>query len=210
MPTVALEEIDRSSKKLLILTLISGTLALLFVCVGIGTPKWESSYVNTSDGSYALSNTANFFYTCSFTKGVFNNCTSRTEYLKGYPRYSISFPWARDYNSHLQSAAGLCTVAILILALSLVVTLVILVHSLFAWTNLASPLLFFITCLLMTAGLAEGSRCLLFNDYSANLYQTGYLLSIFSLFISAFVTGRIHFFRKQEEENLMKTKLIRK
>jgi hypothetical protein len=52
----------------------------------------------------------------------------------------------------------------------------------------------------MLAGMAEGSRYLLYNDCSANLYQAGHLFTIFSLFLSAFTAGRIHFFRMKEEE----------
>ncbi|UJR14616.1 hypothetical protein I4U23_001610 [Adineta vaga] len=204
MSTVLLEKIDNFSQKILILTCILGILALLFVCVGIGTPKWESSYINTSGGSYTLSTTASFFYTCHFTNGIFNNCTSRTENLTDYPRYSTSSRWMRDYNVRIQNAAALCTVAILFLAFALVATVILIFHPSFAWINLASPILFFVACLFMTAGMAEGSRYLLFNDYSANLYQTGHVLNILSLFSSAFATGRIHYFRKQEEEKLMK------
>jgi hypothetical protein len=83
--------------------------------VGIGTPKWESSYTSTGGGLYALANTANFFYTCSFTNGSYNNCTSRTVNLTDYPRYSSAYPWMTDYNLRMQNAAGLCIFAILFL-----------------------------------------------------------------------------------------------
>jgi hypothetical protein len=66
------------------------------------------------------------------------------------------------------------------------------------WVTLIPPAFFFLACLFMLAGMAEGARYLLYNDYSANLYQTGHLLTMFSLFLSAFAAGRIHFSRWTE------------
>jgi hypothetical protein len=44
----------------------------------------------------------------------------------------------------------------------------------------------------MVAALAEGSRVTTYNSYSANLVQTGHLLTIFSMGLIAFVSGRLH------------------
>jgi hypothetical protein len=68
------------------------------------------------------------------------------------------------------------------------------------WTNFLPPSVFFLACLFMLAGMAEGSHYLLFNDYSTNLYQAGSLFTTLALLLSAFVSGRIHFFRMREEE----------
>ena len=47
----------------------------------------------------------------------------------------------------------------------------------------------FVTCLFMLAGLAEGTRVLLYNGYAASVYQRAHLLTTFSLLISALVGG---------------------
>lgn len=78
---MSLEKADSFSQKIAFIAVFTGALALLLICVGIGTPKWESSYTSTGGGLYALSSTANIFYTCSFTNGTYNNCTTRSTNL---------------------------------------------------------------------------------------------------------------------------------
>ena len=52
--------------------------------------------------------------------------------------------------------------------------------------------LLFLAALFMVAALAEGSRVTLYNSYSANLVETGHLLTIFSMGLVAFASGRLH------------------
>ncbi len=54
------EKIDNLSQKIVFIAVAFGALALLLVCMGIGTPKWESSYTSTGGGLYALANTGIF------------------------------------------------------------------------------------------------------------------------------------------------------
>lgn len=196
---MALAKVDSLSQKIAFIAVAFGTVALILVCVGIGTPKWDSTYSDTGNGTYALASTANFFYTCSFTNGSFNNCTTRTSNLTNYPGYSSTYPWAVDYNLRMQNAAGLCIVAIIFLAFGIVMTIIMALIPLEKLVNLLAPIFFFLACLFMLAGMAEGSRYLLYNDYSANLYQSGFLFTILTLFISTLAAGRIHFFRMKEE-----------
>ena len=197
---MSLEKIDGFTQKVIFIALALAAIALLLVCIGIGTPNWESSYTSTGTGAYALAGTANFFYTCSFTNGTFNNCTSRTTNLINYPRYATTIPWMTDYNLRMQNAAGLCIVAIIFLVAGIVMTIIMALIPLSMWINLLSPILLFCACLFMLAGMAEGARYLLFNDYAANLYQAGHLFTILSALISAFAVGRIHLIRMKEEQ----------
>lgn len=197
---MTLAKIDSLSQKIAFIAVVFGVIALILVCVGIGTPKWELTYTDTGLGTYALATTANFFYTCSFTNGTFNNCTSRTNNLTNYPGYSSAYPWQTDYNLRMQNAAGLCVVGIVFVAFGIIMTVIMALIPLSILVNLLAPILFFLACLFMLAGMAEGSRYLLYNGYSANLYQSGHLFTILALFFSTFAAGRIHFFRMKEEE----------
>ena len=199
-PKTNLEKIDGFTQKVIFIAVAVGAIALLLVCVGIGTPNWESSYISIGSGAYAQLGTANFFYTCSFTNGTYNNCTSRTTNLTNYPRYTSTAPWMTDYNLRMQNAAGLCIVGIVFLFFGIVITLLMAFISFSLWLNLLSPILIFCACLFMLAGMAEGVRYLLFNDYAANLYQAGHLLTMLTLLISAFAAGRIHLVRMKEEQ----------
>ncbi|CAF1203371.1 unnamed protein product [Rotaria sordida] len=194
-----IDKIDNLSRKIAFIAVIFGVIALVFVCVGISTPNWESSYTNTGVASYSLSGTANFFFTCHFTNGSYNNCTTRTGNLIGYPRYSSSYSWMTDYYVRIQNAAGLCIVGILFLGFGTIMTLIMAIIPLSTWINLIPSISLFFACLFMLAGMAEGSRYLLYNNYSANLYQTGHLFTMLTLFLTAFTTGRIHFSRMKEK-----------
>jgi hypothetical protein len=197
---MTLAKIDGLNQRLAFIAVAIGVVALILVCVGIGTPKWESTYTSTGNGTYALASTANFFYACSYTNGTFNNCTTRSNNLTNYPGYSSIYPWEVDYNLRMQNAAGLCIAGIIFLALAIAMTVVMALRPLATLLNLISPILFFLACLFMLAGMAEGSRYLLYNDYSANLYQAGHLFTILALTISTLAAGRIQFFRMKEEQ----------
>lgn len=194
------EKIEPGNRMIAFVAIAFGGIGLILICIGIGTPKWESTYVDIGSDSYALAYTANFFYTCSFTNSTFNSCTSRTGNLTNYPRYSSTLPWMTDYNLRMQNAAGLCVVGIVFLLAGLIMTGLMVFIKFETYKNLISPALLFLACLFMLAGLAEGSRYLLYNDYSANLYQAGHLFTILAFGISTFVSSRIYFLRVQEEE----------
>jgi hypothetical protein len=201
---MALNKIDRLTQIVAFVAAGIGIVALILLCVGIATPNWESSYAITTSPSYAVSGTANFFYTCVVTNGSYN-CTSRTTNLTNYPRYSSAYPWMVDYNLRMQNAASLCVVGILFLVFAIVATLVIAFIPFSTWINLVPPALFFLAALFMLAGMAEGARYLLSNDYSVNLFQAGHLFTILALFLSAVAGGRIHLFRMTEEIEHAKT-----
>ncbi len=89
-----------------------------------------------------------------------------------------------DYNLRMQDAAGLCIFAILFLFIAVIATFIMALIPLSMWINFLPATLFFFACLFMLAGMAEGLRYLLYNDYSANLYQAGHLFTMFALFLT--------------------------
>ena len=54
----------------------------------------------------------------------------------------------------------------------------------------------------MLAALAEGSRTILYNGYSAKLYQAAHVISIFSLLSSAYASGKRTLLAKLPDEIL--------
>ena len=190
---------DRRSQIIAFIAVGFGIAALVLVCVGIGTPRWYSEYYSYGNGTYVKTNSVNFFYTCGvFTNGTTNNCTNRESSLYLYPGYSTANPWMTDYYQRMQNAGALCIVGIIFLALGTLATLIMAFIFFPTWASPIPPALLFLACLFMLAGMAEGSRYLIYNDYSANLYQTGHLLTMFTLLLSSFAAGRIHFSRMTE------------
>lgn len=189
---------DSLSRKICFIAVAFGIAALVLVCVGIATPNWDAQYISTGGGNYVKVATTNFFYACTFeTNGTLRNCTNRDGSLYGYPGYSASNPnpWMSDYYQRMQNAAALCIVGIGLLFLGTLATLLMAMMYFHTWVTVIPPVLLFLACLFMLAGMAEGARYFLYNDYSANLYQTGHLLTMFTLLLSAFAAGRIHFSR---------------
>lgn len=193
---------DSLSQTIAYIAVAFGVAALVLTCVGISTPRWQSDYYTPGDGTYVKTGSANFFYACVvYPNGTLLNCTNRGGSLFGYSTYSAADPWKADYYQRMQNAGAMCIVGIIFLFLGTLVTL-IMAHVYFqTWVTLIPPGLLFLACLFMLAGMAEGSRYLFYNDYSANLYQTGHLLTMFTLFLSAFAAGRIHFSRWTEAGN---------
>lgn len=187
---------DKVSQTIAFIAVAFGAIALVLVCVGIATPNWQTTYVSSSNTSFYVGARTNFFYSCTFwNNGTLINCTNRDNNLYGYPGYSANNAWMSDYNRRIQNAGALCIVGIIFLFFGTIATLVMALDYLPVWINILPPGLLFLACLFMLAGMAEGSRYFLYNDYSANLFQTGHLLTMFALFLSAFAAGRINFSR---------------
>ena len=184
---------DNKSRIIAFIAVGFGSIALLLACVGIGTPRWYSTYELNNNATYVKTNSANFFYTCSVNQnGTTNNCTNRDGTLFLYPGY-IAGTYMTDYYQRMQNAGSLCIVGILFLFFGTLATLMMALLYFKEWVTLIPPALLFLACLFMLAGKAEGSRYLLYNDYSSSLFHTGHLLTMFTLFLSAFAAGRIDF-----------------
>jgi len=177
----------------ILISVIFGGIALLLACVGIGTPNWQSAHV-TIDGQTFTINTANFFYACHFyTNGTLISCQSRSSDRNINQYYPIDARWNEtEWNQYLDSAAGLCIVGIIFIFFGTITTLLMIMANWPGWIYLIGPICLFIACLFMLAGMAQGAYVLYYNDYSANLYQTAHLLTIFSFLISCIAAGRLY------------------
>lgn len=186
---------DNFSKLLAFISVGLSALALLLACIGIGTPNWQTTYTYQVAGRAEILTTNNFFYTCVFSTNGNVTCYNRNDSLIGYTNSPFSgyYTSTNDTNARLQNAAGLCVVGILFITFGTVATLVMAILPLYVWFNLIPPLLLFLACLFTMAGLAEGARVLLYNDYASALYETAHLFTILSFGICSLAAGRIHF-----------------
>ena len=193
---------DGISRILAFVSVGFGALALLLACVGIGTPAWQTGYTTTG-GSLQATSYNNFFYACTglgtnFT--CYNRNASFTNYAFQFTYFASGLSAANDTSTRFQNAAGLSIVGLLFIFFGTVATLIMAILALYTWFNLIPPALLFLACLFMLAGLAEGSRVLIYNDYAANLYQTAHLLTILSFGLSSLAAGRFHFERMYAEK----------
>jgi hypothetical protein len=175
------------------ISVIFGGIALLLACVGIGTPNWQSTQA-TVDGQTQTIRTANFFYACSsYPNGTSIGCTSRSSDRNINQYYPIDATGNQtEWNQHLDRAAGFCIVGIIFIFFGTIAMLPMISGDWVVWIYLIGPICFFIACLFMLAGMAEGAYVLYYNDYSANLYQTAHLLTIFSFLMSCIASGRLY------------------
>ncbi|CAF1468789.1 unnamed protein product [Adineta steineri] len=187
---------DKTSKILAFVAVGFGVIALLFLCIGVGTVRW---YTAGAAGSNYIVTGLNFFTYCTYdpTTGSQTTCTSRTASwhpvcdTNNYPTTTVVNSYS-DCNNRIRNAAALTIVGIIFLAFGIVLTLVMAFGILSEWfLNYIPAALLFLACLFMLAGLAEGARYVTYNGYSASLYETGHLLTMLSLFLSATAGGRI-------------------
>ena len=184
----------RTNFGLIIISAAAGAVAFLLTAVGIGTANWQTTEGQTSDGKSFTNSTANFFYACTLdTNGEVINCGQRSQNMTIEQYYSIrgASESPRDWNRHLNAAAGLCIIGIILVFSGTLATSLMLAGQSLPWIHPVAPAMLFSACLFMLAGLAEGSRVLQYNGSSASLYQTGHLLTIFSFLCSAFAGGRL-------------------
>ena len=165
------------------IAVVLSLIAIILACIGIGTPAWQTTYSDAPNNTSPLT-TTNYFYMCY---AINASCTT-------YKYSSESF-------LHLRQASGLSIVGILFLAFGTIATYVLAITS-FDWSSnmkdtrhydlqiILGPLCLLIGTIIMLAALAEGSRAILHNGYSANLYQTAHVISIFALLASAYASGR--------------------
>lgn len=188
---------------LICLCLVFGGIALLFACVGIGTPNWQVAEV-IIDGQRHIISTANFFSACRFNPdGSLISCGYRTSDRNINQYYPIDARGNQtEWNQHLDSAAGLCIIGIFFIFLGIIASILMCVLNLATWLYLIGPVSFFLACLFMLAGMAEGAYVLYYNSYSANLYQTAHLLTIFSFLVSCISAGRLFSFPNQKDFDL--------
>jgi hypothetical protein len=182
-----------STQVLILIAVIFGATALALSCIGIGTPNWQTTSINTTIGEMRITNTANFFYACRLNLiGEVLSCGDRSTNSNIALYYKITTTGNEtDWNLHLNTAAGFSIMGIIFIFLGTIATLSMFYADRGEWILLVAPTFLFVACLFMLTGLAEGSRVLQYNGYSANLYETAHLLTIFSFLVSAIIAGRL-------------------
>ena len=186
--------------QLLIITgVLAGAIALLLACVGIGTPNWQVEYKNTTLGELHIVRTANFFYACRMNLAGENlGCGERASNSNIAQYYSINGTGNETiWNWHLNSAAGLSIMGIIYTLFGIVATMLMLFGDRAEWIYVVAPGFYFLACLFMLAGLAEGSRVLLSNGFSAHIFQSAHAMTMFSFLICCITAGRLFHLPRQ-------------
>ncbi|CAF2560645.1 unnamed protein product [Rotaria sp. Silwood2] len=178
---------------------ILGLCALILACIGIGTPAWQIVYSDAPNNTSPFTST-NFYYTCYAGNA---SCTN--------------YPYSTDDYIHLRLASGLGIVGILFLTFGIIGTYILGLYPFIGPAKfqdsryydlyvLSGPFCLFIATITMLAALAEGSQTVLYNGYSANLYQTAHVISIFVLLGSAYASGRRSLISSSGMEPLLNNK----
>jgi hypothetical protein len=203
-------KLNTSNLVLVSMSVIFGAIALALACIGIGTPNWQITSANMTNGEMYTISTANFFYACRLNSdGEVLSCGQRSTNRNILQYYIINARGNEsELNLHLNTAAGLSIIGIIFIFFGTITTLLMFCGDRAAWIFLIAPSYFFLACLFMLAGLAEGARVLEYNGYAANLYETAYLLTIFSFLINTIVAGRLFdpHFKPQQHKKIKRTK----
>ena len=171
-------------------------IAIILACIGVGTPSWQIVYSDAPNNTLTTT-TTNFYYMCYASNST---CTSS--------------PYSRESYIHLRQASGLAIVGILFLFFGTIGTCLIGLRSADDSLNIKGtrrhdlhiflgPLCLFIGTITILAALAEGSKTIVYNGYSAKLYQTAHVVSIFALLSSAYASGRRSLLVKNPHEELL-------
>lgn len=185
---------ERINFLLIIISAATSAIAFLSTAVGIGTAYWQTTEGQTNDGISYMNSTANFFYACKVNADrVVISCDQRSQNMTIEHYYSIQGASGNptDWNRHLNAAGGLSIIGIILVFSGTICTILMFGSPSLPWIVVVAPTMLFSACLFMIAGLAEGSQVLQYNGSSANLYQMGHLLAIFSFLCSSFVGGRL-------------------
>ena len=171
-PTAGL--VDSLSRILVFMASLFSIIALVLSIVGTATHSW---YYNQDSNGNTLS--YNFFTQC--TGNLLNDSSN-----------CIDMQRNTVIGLGTQHAAGLLVVALCLLGLGTLITLSMNFIQITGLLAFIAPIVLFLAALFMLAALAEGSRVTTYNSYSANLVETGHLLTIFSMGLVAFASGQLH------------------
>jgi hypothetical protein len=171
VPSLAMDPLSR----VVVLTAGLFTIPALTLSI-VGTATYSWYYDQDSSG-----NTLNYNFFTECTGNVLNGSSN-------------CFDMQRNTGLGLgtQHAAALLVVALCLLGLGMLITLAMNFIQLTGILAFIAPIILFLAALFMVGALAEGSRVTLYNSYSANLVETGHLLTIFSMGLIAFAGGRLH------------------
>lgn len=147
-----------------------------FVLLVVGTATYSWYYSQDSTG-------ATLYY------NLFTLCTGNI--LNGSSN-CYDMPRSTALGIGTQHAGGLLVVAICLLGIGMFIILSMNFIQLTGILAFITPILLFLAALFMVGVFAEASRVTTYNSYSANLAETGHLLTIFSMGLVAFASGRLH------------------
>ncbi len=170
----SLPRMDPCSRILIITVSFFSIAALALAIVGMLTYYWY--YYQDSNGNILYYN-------------LFTQCTGN---VKNGSSICTDIPRQTDLGLGTLYAAALFVVAISLLGCGMLVTLAMHFVQLTGILLFVAPILLFLAALFMVVAFAEGSRVTTYNSYSAILVQTSHLLTIFSMGVIAFVSGRLH------------------
>ena len=171
---VSRNQTDPLSRLLILIGGLIAVVALVLAIVGTATYSWY--YTQDGNGN---TRSYNLFTLCT---GNLLNSTSTCNDISRSTTFGLG----------TQQAAGLLVVALCFLGLGMLVSLAMNFIQLTGFLAFISPIILFLAALFMLGALAQGSRVTLYNSYSANLVETGHLLTIFSMGCMAFASGRMH------------------
>ncbi|CAF1493150.1 unnamed protein product [Adineta steineri] len=166
--------IDPLSRILILVASFFTIIALTLVIIGTATHSWF--YDQDSTG---VTLSYNFFTQCT---GNLLNGTSNCIDMQRNTQLGLG----------TQHAAGLLVTGICLLGIGTLITITMNCVHLSGSLSFIPSILLFLAALFIVAAFAEGSRVTTYNSYSANLVQTGHLLTIFSMGIIGFASGRSH------------------
>jgi hypothetical protein len=166
--------IDPISRVLIFTACLFTIAAFTLSVVGTATYSWY----------YSLDSTGAMLYFNFFTQCIGNILDGSSN--------CYDMPRNTPLGIGTQQAAGLLVVAICLLGLGMLITLAMNCIQLTGILAFISPIVLFLATLFMVGAFAQGSRVTTYNSYSANLVQTGHLLTIFSMGLVAFASGRLH------------------
>jgi hypothetical protein len=164
---------DKFSRILIIIASFFAIAALTLAIVGLVTPSWY--YYQASNGNTTY---YNFFTYCTGNAINGSSC--------------IDMPRQTSLGLGTQHAAALLVVGICLLGCGTFVTLAMNILQLTGILVFIAPILLFLAALFMVAAFAEGSRVMIYNSYSAILVQSAHVVTIFSMGIIAFASGRLN------------------
>lgn len=167
--------IDPFSRILVLLAGIFTLIAWILSVIGTATSSW---YYN----QYSNGNTINYNFFTQCTGNLLNGSSNCVD----IQRNTI-------LGLGTQHAAGLLVVALCLLGLGMLIVLSMNFIQLTGILAFIPPIILFLAALFMVGALAEGSRVTTYNSYSAGLLETGHLLTIFSMGLVGFASGRLHF-----------------
>lgn len=165
---------DPLSRVLILTAGLFTIVALTLTIVGTATYSWFYTQDTTGTTFYY-----NFFTYCR------GNVLNESANCYDMPRNT-------ELGLGAQHAAGLLVVGICLLGLGMLITVSMNCIQLPGLLAFIAPILLFLASLFILAALAEGSRVTTYNSYSANLVETGHLLTIFSMGLVGFAGGRLH------------------